>query len=37
MQGLWKSLKGRLEKWTPRNALKELREKAEGLFTDEEV
>ena len=37
MNGLFKSLVGRLAKWTPANALKELREKAEGLFTDEEV
>ena len=35
MQGLYKTLIGRLSKWTPRNALKELRATAEGIFTDD--
>jgi len=37
MRGLFSSLKSRLKNWTPKNALRELRAKAEGYFTDEEV
>lgn len=37
MNGLFNTLKSKLENWTPRKALKELRAEAEGLFTEEEV
>ena len=34
MNGLFSTLKSRLSKWTPRNALKEMRAEAEGFFTE---